>query len=117
MLMVCSAAFTITIMWGCDGRQAEPTSPPAASEAVVAPGEEATALRTVTRAVALALQDQGLRSRLLNDMRDSRVREHKLEFRRYLRGASGGILLAKMAARSGLSRGELLSDLEALRPL
>src|SRR5207247_9133349 len=106
MLMVCSAAFTITIMWGCDGRQAEPTSPPAASEAVVAPGEEATALRTVTRAVALALQDQGLLSLLLNDMLDSRVREHKLEFGRYLRGASWDIMLVNIAARSGHFCGE-----------
>ncbi len=116
LLMVCSTACTIVLL-GCDDRQAIPTSPPAASEAVVAPSADATILRTVTRAVALALQDQGLRSRLLNDMRDSRVREHKLEFRRYLHGASGGILLAKMAARSGVSRGELLSDLDALRPL
>jgi len=118
MLMACSTAFTITLLWGCDARQAEPTSaPPATSAAITAPGEEETALRVVARAVALALQDQGLRSRLLNDMRDSRVREHKLEFRRYLRGASGGILLAKMAARSGLSRSRLLSELDALKPL
>src|SRR5687767_15343596 len=40
-------------------------------------------LRTLAWAVALALQDDGLRERLYTDMRASRVHEHKLELKSY----------------------------------
>lgn len=88
------------------------------SAAVVSEGGQQDALAEVTRAVAMALADQGLRQRVRNDLRNSRhTFEHKLEFRRYLRGNSGGILLAKMANRAGVSRAELLQRLETLPPL
>jgi hypothetical protein len=75
------------------------------------------ALAELTRAVALALGDQGLRQRVKNDMRNSPMREHKLEFRTYLGGESGGILLAKMASETGVSRESLLALLHSVRPL
>jgi hypothetical protein len=43
--------------------------------------------------------------------------EHKLEFRSYLHGQSGGVLLAKMAKETGKSRDEILGLLDAVRPL
>jgi len=67
--------------------------------------------------VALALQDNGLRQRIRNDLRNAPFREHKLEFSRYIRGNSGGILLAKMAQATGRSREELLALIESIRPL
>lgn len=71
------------------------------------------ALSELTRVVAVALSDQGLRQRVKNDMRASRfTSEHKLPFTDYLHGSSGGILLAKMAKESGQSRAEILSLLD-----
>jgi hypothetical protein len=79
---------------------------------------ERAALDQLTRAVALALQDKGLRQQVKNDMRESRfTTEHKLEFRGYLAGPRGGMLLAKMARESGLSREQLTALLQAVRPL
>lgn len=79
---------------------------------------EAAALAQVTRAVALALQDQGLRHRIRNDLRESRfTEEHKLPFSDYLKGASGGILLAKMSRETGMSRADIQALLARVRPL
>jgi len=50
-------------------------------------------------------------------MRNSPTREHKLEFRSYLNGESGGILLAKMARETGSTRTDVLALLDAVRPL
>ncbi|HEY8470244.1 MAG TPA: hypothetical protein VIL18_11410 [Longimicrobiales bacterium] len=93
-----------------------PTDPSESPLASVEPVSEKAALTELTRAVALALQDNGLRQRIKNDMRASRIREHKLEFRSYIRG-SGGILLNKMAQATGKSRAELLALVESVRPL
>lgn len=76
------------------------------------------ALDQLTRAVALALRDEGLRQRVKNDLRNSAFQwEHKLEFRSYLQGGSGGILLAKMAKETGSSREAVLALLGQVRPL
>lgn len=79
---------------------------------------EYDALNELTRAVALAFKDNGVRQRVKNDMRESRfTNEHKLELAGYLRGTSGGILLAKMAKETGRDRGSLLALIETVGPL
>jgi uncharacterized membrane protein YgcG len=79
---------------------------------------ERDALQQLTRMVALALQDPGLRQRVKADMHASRfTHEHKLPFSSYLHGRSGGILLAKMVKESGKSREEVLALLGVVRPL
>lgn len=65
-------------------------------------------LQEVAQTVAIALQDQGLRQRVLQDMHRSTFTEHKLHFEDYLRGNSGGILLTKMVQHSNRSRDALL---------
>jgi hypothetical protein len=96
-----------------------PSTRPAPNAAASADtAAERAALQQLTRAVALALQDQGLRQRVKADMRESRfTHEHKLQFSSYIHGRSGGILLAKMVKESGKSREELLALLGQVRPL
>lgn len=113
---------TTLLMAGCtDAEEAvSPVAPQLNTEAAEAAAENAErqALQELTRIVALALQDAGLRHRVKADMRESRVtHEHKLHFSSYLRGNSGGILLAKMAKESGESREEILALLGQVRPL
>ena len=93
--------------------------PSVATPAVAVAGRTAEhdSLRVLARAVATALADQGLRSRLHADLRAAPNREHKLELRDYLRGGSGGILLAKMAKETGRSRESLAALVESVRPL
>lgn len=117
-----AAVLGTALLVGCT--DADRGSTPLASDALrsgavaAAYSTEKAALTELTRAVALALQDQGLRQRIRNDLRESRhTVEHKLHFRDYLQGRSGGILLAKMAAVSGRSRQEVLSLLAQVRPL
>lgn len=110
---------TTFLMLGCADAN-EPISPvaPQFNEAEAAAAAERVALQELTRTVALALRDQGLRQRVRADMRESRfTHEHKLHFSNYLRGQSGGILLAKMAKESGKSRDEVLSLIGQVRPL
>jgi hypothetical protein len=106
---------------GCsDSEQPDPLAPEisAAAAATAEQDAEKAALDELTRLVALAMNDQGLRQRVKNDMRASRhTIEHKLPFSDYLHGNSGGILLAKMAKESGKSRDEILALLEQVRPL
>jgi hypothetical protein len=118
---------TTLLLFGCsDAEKAtiSPVAPPLSAEAAEAAAAEAAekaerqALQELTRTVALALQDPGLRHRVKADMRESRfTHEHKLHFSSYLHGQSGGILLAKMAKESGKSRDEVLSLLDQVRPL
>lgn len=107
-----------TLLSACaDEGTRSPIAPESSSLSAGALGEH-EALNELTRAVALALQDAGLRQRVKNDLRDSRhTFEHKLEFTSYLKGESGGILLAKMAKETGKSRDEILGLLGAVRPL
>lgn len=101
-----------------DGAATLPTEGTAESSASARPGGEEAALDELTRAVALALRDQGLRQRVKNDMRESRhTVEHKLELTSYLKGANGGILLAKMAQATGRSPEALLALVGQVRPL
>ena len=107
------------LLGACSDQAAERTplgsGPSSASQAAIS---EEAALVELTRITALALQDQGLRQRVRNDLRESRhTHEHKLHFTNYLNGQSGGILLAKMARESGKSRAEVLELISAVRPL
>lgn len=100
----------------------QPTSPPvpasARNSAALQESLEKVALREVTRGVALALQDEGLRQRVKNDLRTSRhTAEHKLHLTSYLNGSQGGILLAKMTKATGKSRDEILALIAQVRPL
>ncbi|MBA4157842.1 MAG: hypothetical protein H0X65_10245 [Gemmatimonadetes bacterium] len=110
---------TVLLTFGCSdvSQPGNPAAPEPAALSAVALGER-EALNELTRAVALALQDGGLRQRVKNDLRDSRhTFEHKLEFTRYLKGENGGILLAKMAKETGKDRDEILGLLKMVRPL
>jgi hypothetical protein len=78
---------------------------------------QAASLEELTRALALAFDDAGLRHRVKQDMRRAPYSEHKLALDAYLRGASGGVLLAKMAKETGRTRDELLGMLERLGPM
>lgn len=115
-----SAILCISVLGAaCSDVQPAPTLPAAELNlaASVSPSSEQEALNQIARAVALALQDQGLRQRIKNDMRNAPHLEHKLDFRGYLHGQSGGILLAKMAKETGRSREDLLSLVGQVRPL
>lgn len=105
----------------CADERGSPLTPPLEPELTgisqASSTEEQAALDSLTRAVALALQDQGLRQRIKNDMRTAPIWEHKLEFSNYIKGASGGILLAKMSQVTGKSRSEILALMESVRPL
>lgn len=78
---------------------------------------EANALKVLTLAIARSLSDVGLRQRLLSDMQRSGVTDElKLQLSGYLSGASGGILLAKMAEYSGIPRDSLKVLVASVRP-
>jgi hypothetical protein len=112
--IVCAAALAAA----CSDIPSAPNSPVASMNAAASSASaEQRTLDQIARAVALALQDQGLRQRIKNDMRHSAHHEHKLDFRSYLNGQSGGILLAKMAKETGRSRDELLALVNKVRPL
>lgn len=73
-----------------------PATPVQAEGAGTIGSPEQQALEDIGKYVALALDDQGLRQRIINDMRNSPFREHKVELRSYLQGNSGGVLRAKV---------------------
>jgi hypothetical protein len=100
-----------------DGAVTVPQEVRPANTSLSTAAEEA-ALTEITRLVALAMSDAGLRHRVKADMRASyQTAEHKLALNEYLRGESGGILLAKMVKQSGRSRSEVIGLLSAVRPL
>lgn len=93
-----------------------PTGGISTSEAVSG-SAEAEALE-IGRALASALKDQGLRSRLSDDLSSLGVTEEKkLELSTYLSGQNGGLLATKIGAATGASREEVLSRVAALPPL
>lgn len=96
------------------GPRAEPAPDAAAAWQGSVRGDAAV---EVTRLVARALGNPGLRSRVKNDMRTSPFLEHKLELASYLKGKRGGVLLAKMAQRSDRSKNDVLAPLPVLEPL
>lgn len=121
-LGMCIAASALTTLAAC--ADLPPATGPErplrtedATSATIGRAAEEVALRELTRAVALALNNDGLRLRVGSDMAASRVREHKLELDAYLKGNSGGVLLASMAKESGLGRDSLAVLLAAVRPL
>jgi hypothetical protein len=81
------------------------------------PTEEQGALQELTRAVALALGDPGIRLKVLTDMQNSTVREHKLEFNTYLTGRLGQQLLNAAAAATGRTTSDVLELVSRIRPL
>jgi hypothetical protein len=92
-----------------------PTMTESASEPVSK--QEQSALVELTRAVALALGDNGLRQQVSAYMRTAGVtQEFKLHLGNYVRG-NGGLLLARMAQRTGKSRDALLGLVNSVRPL
>jgi hypothetical protein len=111
------AAVVGTAACADDAQVTFPTQDSRPSSALGPLTREEAAFSDVLRSVAIALQDQGLRQRVKNDMRVSPFAEHKLDLTPYLRGNSGGILLAKMAQVSGRGREDLLASLDALPAL
>lgn len=111
------AAGSLTLAGCQEGNVPTGGSSAAAPSAQAAASPERAALTRIDHLVALALADNGLRTRVKNDMRDSPFREHKLEFASYLHGQSGGILLSKMAEAGNLSKDDVLSLLSEVRPL
>lgn len=111
---------TIPALAGCSDSMpaSEPLGPVLRAErGIVASSEEET-LRALTRNIAMALQDRALRTRILNDLRNSRfTEEHKLELASYLRGESAGVLLEKISSVTGQSREDLLLLLSSIRPM
>ncbi|HEX7018509.1 MAG TPA: hypothetical protein VF159_00755 [Gemmatimonadaceae bacterium] len=99
-----------------------PTTSPAAT-LVDAAGNaiganEPGAIRELTRAAAMAMRDAGVRQQVGRDMRSGGVtRELKLELRSFIKGNAGGVLLAKMSERSGISRDSLMRLITMVRPL
>jgi hypothetical protein len=108
------------LMAGCSDQAESPVTAATGAQADTRAGQlaaEKAAAADVARAVSLAMQDAGLRHRVWNDLRLSPVREKKLELGNYLRGESGGILLAKMAEETGKTREAVLTLLGSVRPL
>lgn len=96
----------------CDADAPGPTEPDASVETqqqsvTTGPTEQQDALEDLGRAVALALDDRGLRQRIVADMQASPIREGKLELRSYLSGSNGGILKAKMRQALDVDGGEV----------
>jgi hypothetical protein len=112
--MLVALVFT-SLSVGCSDHPTDTVLAPSPANAVVYEGN--ASLGELTRAVALAMQNAGLRQQIRNDLRDSRsTREHKLELANYLNG-KGGILLAQMARATGKTHQEILALLQATPPL
>lgn len=90
---------------------------PLASRVATIPTNEQSALQEITRAVALALGNPGIRMKVLTDMQQSRVREHKLDFNSYLSGQLGQQLLNAAAAATARTPSDLLVLVNRIRPL
>lgn len=110
------------VLAGC-GEQKDLTSPVVAPARADVAGNtvavnEPAALRELTRATALAMRDAAIRQEVGREMREHGVtHEHKLELRSFVEANAGGLLLAKMSQRSGLSRDSLARLIAAVRPL
>ena len=110
----------LALLAACTDDPVAPTAPPArrSAQAVDVSTAERSALRELTRAVAMAMENQGVRQQMKNDMRASRVtHEHKLHLGSYVKGQGGGVLLAQMTRATGLSRDTLQKLIAAVRPL
>lgn len=106
------------LLSGCGDQATTPVAVEASAALAPSPDPERAALDVLTRAVAMTLRNEGLRRRVHNDLRNSRwTVEHKLPFKQYLHGESGGILMAGMSASSGISRDSLRMLLATTRAL
>jgi len=113
-----TAAIGGALLLAACGDAAQLTTPAVPNTGVRASSQtNPPALAELTRSLALAMNDRGLRNRIKTDMRKAPFSEHKLMFSDYLRGQSGGIVLAKMARESGQSREQVLALLAQLPPL
>lgn len=109
----------VLLIVGCDDSPT-PTerSPLATSEIAESPTDaEQQTISRLAKLVAIAVQDEGLRQRIKTDMRKAPVLEHKLSLSSYVKGQSGGILLAKVAQQSDASKQEFLDLLDEVPPL
>lgn len=86
------------------------------SAALTSSASEAEA-QLIARALALALANDDVRARLLEDLRDSPFPKHRLHLQSYLRGASGRALLLRAAAARGATPDEFLAALRTLPTL
>ncbi|MDB4947797.1 MAG: hypothetical protein JWM27_446 [Gemmatimonadetes bacterium] len=96
----------------------EHTDAPMAPSTAAKPSmvREQESVDELTQMVARALRDPALRQRVFEDLRASRFsREHKLDFRAYLRGQGGGaMLLERLAAeKPGMPAGARPTDVGA----
>jgi hypothetical protein len=95
-----------TLAGACSDPVTTPTPAPSATparSAATAGGAWAATLDTITRGVALGLQDPALRRALKDEFRASRVTEHKLELQPFLATPVGGRLLTASASAVGLT--------------
>jgi hypothetical protein len=100
------------------GRSTEPAlSRDIREDPVASPTPERVALTTITRLVALALDDPPTRQQLKRDMRAAPFREHKLELSAYLQSKEGRTLLDRMVASGGGTERDVLATLAGVRPL
>lgn len=111
------ALFGAIVSLAACGDDSSVTALPPVSASAGAMSADEAALREITRAVAISLQDSGLRTRVKNDMRGAPHFEHKLHFRGYLQGQSGGTLLSRVAEVTGRSRADVLALLDRVRPM
>lgn len=89
-------------------------APSAAPRRDVIGAQAADAAEPVVRALASALAEPAARTRLLEDLRDSPFPKHRLHLKSYLRGSSGGALLAAGARRAGIRPARLSALLDSL---
>ena len=128
-----AGAIVVMVVAGCMDAGTAPESPPPESSGVRislaeynrgrklrrADGKQLEAaamqpgLTQLTRYVALALADPGLRAQVYRDMQRSPYAEHKLHLRSFLDG-SGNAVGKKIRERSGRSREGLLASLDSL---
>lgn len=94
-----------------DGRM--PTAPSAQVSVTSAPAHQAT-VDSVARGIALAMASSEVRTRVLEDFRDSPFPKHALELRSYLNGAQGGVVAREAARGLGISQPAFLKMVGAL---
>lgn len=117
-LILGGVAAACIVLGGCrdDGRIPTEASPPILASEASAEGK-LTAMSELARHVAIALNNPGLRQKLLSDMRQAPFREHKLEFATYVNGTAGRGLQSAVAGRPGVGAKGLAARLKAVGPL
>lgn len=94
----------------CQDAPTKPTTPVESAEQSVAGAQlQDGQIELVSRGVALALREPALRRRLLEDLRGSPFREHRVHLRSYLAGERGRAIAAAAAAGVGISTDSLIA--------